>query len=382
VNYVHVEITCHQTSKRPGAPCGDVVAWERTPAHTTILVSDGVGSGTRANLAATMCVSRLQELLRRGFSLREAFSNVVRTMEKAKDPDLPYAVFTALRILNDGEATLLTYEMPAPVLVERRYASVLTPRMLPVESTFVAEVNTHLGPGEAILVVSDGITQSGIGGKLRDGWRIEGVTRYLTDHLGQGAALPDLPRLVHAQARRHWGEVSGDDCTVMLAACRPGHTVCLFTGPPREPRQDRAVVAEFLALPGVKVVCGGTTAKLVADYLGKPLTVEQDPDSFIAPPHYHLEGVDLVTEGAVTLNQVYNILEADPNSYDEDSGVTRMCELLRGADRVVFLVGGAFNEATTDIAFRQRGILTRDKIVPLLAEKLRAAGKLVVIESR
>ncbi|MDX9976249.1 MAG: hypothetical protein RBU21_24955, partial [FCB group bacterium] len=85
------------------------------------------------------------------------------------------------------------------------------------------------------------------------------------------------------------------------------------------------------------------------------------------------------TEGAVTLNQVFNILEEDDSRYEPKSGVSNLARLLKDADRVEFLVGRAPNLAGEDIAFRQQGILPRTTIVPLLAEKLQSAGKLVIV---
>jgi len=100
----------------------------------------------------------------------------------------------------------------------------------------------------------------------------------------------------------------------------------------------------------------------------------------LAPPGYLLDGIDLVTEGSVTLNQVYNVLDVDPSQFDEDSGVTSLYELLVHADRVNFILGTAQNPANWHISFQQRGLLPRTKIVELLADKLREAGKLVVIQ--
>jgi hypothetical protein len=135
-----------------------------------------------------------------------------------------------------------------------------------------------------------------------------------------------------------------------------------------------------MMMNGAKVVCGGTTAQIVAKALEKPLLMEQNPQSMLAPPRHIIEGVDLVTEGAITLNQVYNVLDEDPDVFDEESGVTQLHKLLHEADRVNILIGGAINPATADISFRQKGILTRHKIIPLIAKKLEDVGKLVVIE--
>ena len=131
---------------------------------------------------------------------------------------------------------------------------------------------------------------------------------------------------------------------------------------------------------GWKVICGGTTARIVSDFLGKPMVLDKTVDSLIAPPSHRLEGIDLLTEGALTLNQVFNILDVDPETFEEESGVTQLFEYMRAADRIHIIMGGSLNPATLHISFKQRGVLPRATIVPLLADKLRAQGKRVVIE--
>ncbi|MHB0999554.1 MAG: SpoIIE family protein phosphatase [Armatimonadota bacterium] len=378
--YIHVEIETAQTSKKAGAPCGDVVAYERTETSTTLVCSDGIGSGIKANIAAEMCVSRLLQLLRQGNSLRKAFTSMAATMDKAKGTDMPYAVFTVVRILNDGVATVLSYEMPPPIFVTSRYANVLPQRTVTMDTSLIGEANCHVEPGEGILVVSDGITQAGLGAGLANGWGPEGVSQFISDRLRERINLSSIPKFVVQEARQVWGNVQGDDCTAALASCRWGKTVHILTGPPSNPIKDRPTVKQFLMLDGVKVVCGGTTSKIVADYLGTEVRVESNPRSTLAPAKYEVDGVDLVTEGAVTLNQMYNVFDEDPDNFDEESGVTELQELLRTADRVHFMIGRAENPANKDISFRQRGILTRQAIIPLICKKLQEAGKLVVIE--
>lgn len=380
VAYKHFEIESAQSSKHQHAPCGDVVGVERTAAATVIVVSDGIGSGVKANIAATMAVSRLLESFRQGFSLRQGFTSLVNTMNKARGTDQPYAVFSVARILNDGAATILSYEMPAPILVGLHHASVLKQRTYTLGHDVIGEAHCHLEPGEGLILVSDGITQAGMGLGLTWGWTSEGVARFASDRMNQGLKLRDLPASIHAQAREYWRASKGDDCTVVAAVCRPGKTVTLLTGPPSHKSRDFATIQKYLLADGIKVVCGATTAKLVAAHIGAKLEVEQNAQSILAPPRYAIEGIDMVTEGAVTLTQVYNILDENPDEFEEESGVSELCELLMAADRVNFIVGVAQNPASASISFRQRGILTRDKIVPLIGEKLKKAGKLVVVD--
>lgn len=380
MGYLHVEVDAASSAKKRAAACGDVWSVERTPEATTVLLSDGLGSGVKAAVAARMAVSRMTELLRRGFSIRQAFSRVVHTMHEARGTDLPYAVLSAIRLLNTGEATVLSYEMPTPLYLTRNAAVPLQMRTITLDTELVGETGLFLEPGEGILLMSDGITQAGIGKTIKLGWTTEGVRRFLDECRSGGEPMEAMARLVHDKARQYWEGPFGDDCTALLARMRNGIIVNILTGPPADPRLDGEVAGRFLQMPGMHVVCGGTTARIVARRLGRPLDMEPSPQSLIAPPAYRLEGVDLVTEGAVTLNQVFNILDADPVDYEPDTGVTQLCRALRSADRINILVGTADNAGHADIAFRQRGIMRRSVIVELLVERLRAAGKLVVPE--
>jgi hypothetical protein len=377
--YAHAEITLCQSPKHDG-PCGDHVSVQRTAAATTVVLADGIGSGLKANLAAILCATRLQELMRCGFTLRQAFGRMVKTMKGLRDPQLPFAAFCVARILPDGQFTVLSYEMPEPLLVYPRLATVLSGRTLTLEQAVISESNGQLLSGEGILLFSDGITQAGLGMGLRDGWTSQGVAEFLSSRLGPSLPLTEVPDAVHRQARKLWRTAAGDDCTAVLISCRPGVTLNIMTGPPSNPANDQQVVDRFLQEEGWKVVCGATTAKIVARCIGRDVQVQEDDPSMLAPPRYQIEGIDLVTEGAVTLNQVYNVLDEAAENFEEDSGVTQLHQFLRLADRVHVTLGVAVNPANQSIAFRQRGVLCRAKIMPLLSEKLQAAGKLVVLE--
>jgi hypothetical protein len=379
MEYLHVEVTQRLLSKRPGQPSGDVVRVVRSPGWTTLVCCDGMGSGIRANVAATLHSSRFLELEKQGVSLRDAFARVVGTIHEGRGKTPMYAAMAVARILHSGEATVLTYDMPPPIFASPQHASLLPQRLFHADAALLGESHCHLNAGEAICLVSDGITQAGIGTQYREGWGAEQVARFLDSLLTHKSSITRIPDDLTARACQVWGERLGDDCTVVTAACRPGKQLSILTGPPSRPSSDHEVVDRFLATPGWKVVCGATTAKIVARHLGKELGME-DHDPMIAPQSYRIEGIDLVTEGAITLTQVYNILEEDPSRYEEWSGVTELCDLLRAADRIHFLVGTASNPGNRSIAFQQKGILPRMRTVPLIRDRLNKAGKLVVID--
>lgn len=378
MGYIHVEINVSQTAKKPGTVCGDSVRSFRNSEATVILLADGIGSGIKANIYANMAISRLEKLLESGFSLRHAFSSLVATMHDSRGTDMPYSVFTACRILNNGEATLLAYEMPESIFIGRHSATVLKRRNFTLEHEVISETNLFIEAGEGLIMYSDGITLAGVGGNTRMGWSSNEVCRFVNDRIVGGDKKKNIPKLVHQRAKELWGTPCGDDCTVVGVFCRPGKIVNILTGPPANKGDDKKTVEEFLSKSGIKIVCGATTAQIVARHLKKELKINIADSSLIAPPGYSIEGVDLVTEGAVTLNQVYNILDADPIFFEPNSSVTRLYDALIDADRVNITVGCSENLGHADIAFRQQGIMPRCKIIELLAQKLKDDERLVV----
>lgn len=378
--YIHVETTAAARPKHAGQWSGDAWSCVRETSGTTVILCDGLGHGVRAHVAATFCLSRLTGLLRAGYSLRRAVEHVADSMDASRGTDASYTAFCVLRILNDGVATVLSFDMPGVVLLSPGHAAVLPGRPLAGERASLMEMDCHLVPGEGILLVSDGLTQAGLGRGLRLGWTLEGVAAAADQFLASGGKASALPERLLADADRLCRGAPGDDTTAIAVRCRTGRTLHLLTGPPANPATDRSVVARFVSEEGWKVVCGGTSASIVAAQTGRPISVEQS-STLVAPPRNFIEGIDLVTEGAVTLNHVYNLLDTDPDLLEEDSGVSELLRLLHAADRVKFWVGGSSNPASSHLLFKQQGILSRASIVPLMVAKLQAAGKLVVVET-
>ena len=381
MGYLHVEVDVAASPKHAGSVSGDIVRVVRSQGWTTVVVCDGMGSGIRANVASSLHASRLLELEKSGVSLREAFARVVGTIHRGRGRNRMYAAMTVVRVMHSGDTTVLTYDMAPPILASRMHASLLTQRVFHAGDAELGETTCRLVAGDGLLLVSDGITAAGVGTAFTYGWGIERAARHVDGLLSRQLPLPQLPDELRAKAAEHWGPSLGDDVTVALVRCRPGNQLSILTGPPADPERDTEWVTRFLAAPGDKVVCGSTTADILARQLGESPKIDPHDSSLIAPPRYQLFGVDLATEGAVTLMQAYNILEEDRSRYEEDSGVTELCDRLRAADRIHFFVGTAVNPAHRSIAFQQKGILPRPRTVALLADALRRAGKLVLVDA-
>ncbi len=374
----YLEVVEAQSAKRTGRVCGDYVITERTPEATLTVVADGIGTGIKARVAAVMCASRLMELTRVGFTLREACSKIVHTMHEARTKDIPFSAFSACRVLNNGQATIMSYEIPSPILINNRLAAYLPKqRFYPLGLEMIAEVNCMLDYGDGIVLVSDGVSQAGLGHQYRMGWSVQGACDFINGCLAQGYDLKIIPGKVLGKVKEISGATYGDDTTCVVVFCREAKTLNVLTGPPATKNNDKTVVMEFMTMKGTKVVCGSTTSEMTARILEVPVSMKEVPSAYHKPPSYEIEGVDYATEGAISLNQVYNILGESPDKLETDSSVSDLYRLFHSADTINFVVGTASNPGHENIVFRQMGIFPREMIVKLLAEKLTKMGKLV-----
>lgn len=379
----YIEIEYAQASKKPRDVCGDYVITERSAEATTTIVADGIGSGIKAHIAAVMCASRLMELIRLGFTLREACQKIVDTMHAARTKSIPFSAFSVCRVLVSGHATVMSYEIPSPILINNRLAAYLPKqRIFPMGLEMIGEVNCVLEYGDSIVMVSDGVSQAGLGQQYRMGWGIQGACDYINGLLVQGAHLKDIPKKIVGKVRDISGSSYGDDTTCSILRCREGHVLNILTGPPSKKANDPKIVKEFMEMKGTKIVCGSSTAEMVARNLGAPIEIKAMGNAYHKPPSYDIKGIDYATEGAITLNQVYNILGEPPEKLESDSSVSELYKFLHASDTINFLVGTAANPGHAHIVFRQMGVFPRDVIVKLLAEKLKSMGKLVNIVYR
>jgi hypothetical protein len=378
----YVETIVAQSAKRTGMVCGDFVMVDRMDEATTAILADGIGTGVKARVAAVMYANRLMELIRLGFTLREACAKVIDTMHEARTSDIPFAAFSVCRVLRSGHATILSYEIPSPILVDKHLAAYLPqPRSYPLGLEMIAETNCTLDHGDGIVLVSDGVTQAGLGHAYRMGWGLPSASAFINGCLMRGTGLRDVPAQILERVKDISGSTYGDDTTCLLLHCRKARVLNVLTGPPSRKGSDGEVVREFMEMRGSKVLCGSTTTEIFSRELNRPATVRDGVSGdYFKPPSYNIEGIDLATEGAITLNQVHNIIDEKEEKLDAHSSVSVLYRLFHESDTINFLVGTASNPAHRAVIFKQMGVLPREAIVLLLAEKLRKMGKLVRLE--
>lgn len=372
-----VEEAVCQVPKEGHRHSGDVVRIERLPDFTLAILADGMGSGIPANVAATLVSEYLAALVTTGCTLAEAVRIEMRALRAARTGAGPWAAFTAVQLRADGEILVFCYESPPPLVLGAGGAEAMTTVPRYVEGEVVGELSNHLRPGESLLLVSDGITQAGLGRGLRGGWGEAGVRRFLAGAgLDRSGPSPQVPAPLVAEARAISQNRPADDLTAVQLLLRRPRVLQVLTGPPARRADTGRVISDFLAAEGLHVVCGGTTAMLVAGHLGVEARVH--PGRQGAPAHYEIEGLELACEGTITLNRANAVYDQPELAAEAGAGAERLLYLLARSDEVHFRVGTAKNPAHLT-TLKPAGMMSRPEVVAALAEKLRRAGKLVTI---
>jgi hypothetical protein len=310
-------------------------------------------------------------------SLIKTAKRIVSYMHGIRERDIPYSVFLIARVLNDGNFTIVGYEMPEPFVLYETGSGKIPSKYSRYDNEVIFECAGSLEAGESIVMCSDGITQSGMGRGLAMGWTTEGLLKWMDRKIQSGKEHDETVRSAFNEALELSGGAT-DDMTIALLQCRRAKSLSLLTGPPAERIRDRDFSSGFLSGKGIKIVCGSSTMDMLSKITGNKIVLK-DGGSFSKPPQYYMEGVDFAAEGAVTLNQIYNILDLDRAGFDEKSVVTSICEQIQDADIIRIFMGDASNTGHGSIVFRQTGILPRAVIVPLIVEKLLSKGKIVSV---
>jgi hypothetical protein len=298
-------------------------------------------------------------------------------MNRARTEDIPFSAFSAVVILPDGQFVVYSYESPEPVFIQNNHATVLAPRFYTAGFEVVGEVSGILHTRDSLLLFSDGVSQAGMGHGHGMGIGSDGVANDINRNYKSKDNIAELPQRIVEMCRTVSAGNYEDDTTFVLLHCRDAKELTLLTGPPSSQSLDSVYATDFMNMPGQKIVCGSTTTEIIARELDFKIVTLSMGDSF-QPPEYFIEGADLVTEGAVTLNHVCNILDEPPERLTGDSVAERLCRMLHDADVIHLMMGDAANIAHEDLIFKQIGVHVRKSIIRQITERLQGMGKLVI----
>lgn len=364
--------------------CGDNVEEKRDDDSVTLVLADGLGSGVKANILSTLTSKILCTLISNKVDIDECIDTIIQTLPVCKVRNVAYSTFSALYVNTDGEGYLFEFDNPQAILMHNGEAVDMPrePRIIQGKTVYVSKL--QLGDTDAVLVMSDGVIHAGIGELFNFGWVRSDVKDYLDRNYFPGITARDLACLLANVCNDLYDGKPGDDTTIACLRVRKPLKVRIMVGPPIDPKNDETCVLRFLTGEGKKVVCGGTSSQLVARYLHQPVQTSLDFSDPDVPPMGYIKGIDLTTEGVLTLRKLLTLSDKylsphdlSPKRQKKTDGASQLCNLLfEEASDITFFVGQNINVAHQGLPIDTTMKL---KLVENIASNLRKAGKHVEI---
>ncbi len=351
-----IDIACKQMKKYNQNAYGDHFVSKRYPdeARLIAVLSDGLGSGIKANILSCMTATMLLRFIENGqISIQKAAEIVMNSLPVCKVRRISYSTFSAIDVNDDGHARIV--EEGNPEFLWIRNNEVMQPEYTTVQSkTFknrcLKIYNINLKLGDRLICCSDGVTQSGLGGgRLKLGLRREGLIVLVQDKLKENPTISssELSQYIVNQARNiETDRNPKDDISACVLYFRDPRESLIFTGPPYHQTKDPEYAKMFDDFKGKKAICGGTTANLLSRELNKPITMDTTISIGKLPSCSYMDGVDLVTEGILTLTKTLEYLEA--GTLDIDNAAGKLVNFLLDSDCINFMVGAKLNQAHYD----------------------------------
>ncbi|MGQ9622136.1 MAG: SpoIIE family protein phosphatase [Candidatus Caldatribacteriaceae bacterium] len=377
-----VEIAYAQVAKWGEELCGDSVSYEKRSDSTVIAWSDGLGSGVKASILSTLTSRIIVSMLRKNSPLEEVVETLAKTLPVCRVRKIAYSTFSVVQILPDGETYIAEFDNPPLFWIRNGRVMYLDRRRREIGKRTIFEANIRLQRHDWIVGITDGVVHAGIGGLWNLGWRWEKIASFLESTVNEHIDAVTLARRIIETTQKLYQGRPGDDATCVVAKIRLPRRLILWAGPPEDPSWDGEIARRFLSFPGKKVVCGGTTGNILAHFLGKEIRVDLSSLTEDIPPVGVLEGVDLVTEGVLTLAAVLRRLRQGVDKDDvrhRSDGASRLLEFFLEADEVTLIGGRAINPAHQNPKLSGE-LSLKARILEEVAEELRKRGIAVSVE--
>ena len=387
MNNLCTDIGYHSLNHVGEQLCGDQVIVVKPDENTEIVVlADGLGSGVKACILSTLTSKIISTMMAESMSIEECVSTIASTLPVCKVRGVAYSTFTILKIYGNEEAEIIQYDNPHVILLRDGKNFVYPETATEMGGKTIYRSKIKLMENDVFIMMSDGCIHAGVGMALNYGWQRDNIIDYMEKFYTPDATAKGLTTILLDECNKLYGGNPGDDTTVCSVKIRQRQSVNLMIGPPADPKDVNKMMSLFFSKQGKHIVCGGTTSSLAAKYLGKEVRPSLDYLDPEIPPTAEIDGVDLVTEGVITINRVVLYAQsyvADNEKFndwnyglDGASAISRM--LFEEATDINFFVGRASNAAhqNPDLPI---GFNVKMRLVEQLSEALKTMGKKIKV---
>ncbi len=367
--------------------CGDHYQVVRPDENTTVIVlADGLGSGVKASILSTLTSEIISTMMANNLSIEECVKTIAETLPVCKERGIAYSTFTILKISNNKFVQIYNFDNPEPILLRDGKEEKIPTSVIEIEGKKIYRGEIEARLYDTFILLSDGTIHAGLGASMNFGWERPQIVDYMCALYNESYSSKTLATELVSHCNDLYGGKPGDDTTALVLRIRKRQQVNLLMGPASNIDDDKNMLSLFFAKEGKHIVCGGSTSNMVAKYLNKPLVMNTDYIDKEIPPTSTLEGVDLVTEGIITINKVLsyakNTLEDNQDYFEwcfKQDGASEIARMLfEEATDINFFVGCAVNPA-----HQQPGVkinfTIKMQLIDQLAKTLKIMGKRIKV---
>lgn len=354
MNNLCTEIGYHSLIKHGEQLCGDHVEVVEQGENSFVMVlADGLGSGVKANILAMLTSKIISTMMAAGFGIEDCVETIASTLPVCEVRKVAYSTFTIIRIVDNEEAEIIQYDNPHVIFLRDGKNVEYDKTLTEIGGKQIYKSKISLQENDVFIAMSDGAIYAGVGKTMNFGWQREHIVEFMEKLYDSEYTAKTLCTLLLDECDRLYAGEPGDDTTIGALKIRRRSPVNLLIGPPVDPKDVNKMMALFFAKEGKHIVSGGTTSKLAAEYLGKPMQAQIDYLDPEIPPTAKIEGIDLVTEGVITISRVLTYAKSylENNEFYSDwsfkqDGASQISRLLfEEATDINFYVGRAVNPA-------------------------------------
>lgn len=382
VNGDFLEVESFQKNKAGNLVCGDSFLSNKFKEEGRVIsvLSDGLGSGIKASVLSTITASMLLNFAKLNENITDCCASLLKTLPQDTFRRISYSTFCLCEIDRLGNVKIAEYETPSFNLFRGSKLKSVSKRQIPVERDDLE--NTCLWISEftmekedRIVFYSDGVSQSGMGSRLMPlGWE-ERVSEYISEIISANPKISakELSNRIVLKAEQNDSEKLKDDASCCVIYMRQPRNMLVCTGPPYNEKNDKYLGVRVKEFEGKKIICGGTTAQIISRETGYSIKTDINTFERELPPISTMEGIDLITEGILTLSKLERLLAGEESYKENRTGpAERILNMLADSDKITFLVGTRINTAHQDPLLPVELEIRRNvvkKIKSLLEEK-------------
>ena len=355
---ITVDVAYKSLNKFNEVLCGDKVELLKTEDSNIMILADGMGSGVKANILATLTSKILGTMFLNGATLEECVETIVETLPICRVRQVAYSTFSILQVFHSGEAYLVEFDNPSCIFIRNGQLVPIPRNIREVQGKKINEYRFRVQRGDALILMSDGTVHAGVGQLLNFGWLWEDIAKYAVKQYALTISAMRLAAAICQACDELYQYRPGDDTTVACMRIINAKPVHLMTGPAQDPSMDEEMVKGFMSGDDStkRIVGGGTSATIVSRVLKKKLDVSMDYVDPDIPPIAYMDGIELVTEGVLTLNRVVQLLRRYAKNetvsedffleLDKQNGASMVAKMLiEDCTELHLYVGKAINSA-------------------------------------